>query len=185
MSFSLAGIRIEIHFAFFAVLLLLTQLTGNDWAIWCAFCCLIHELGHVLAYSICGTRPREIHLEAGGMRIIPPQTMLSNRQEAFVLLGGVLANFLAAGILISLQVWQAAGVHLFLAAFNLIPLRALDGGQLLALAFRKIFLPNTAEKMTAGIHWIFLGILLTAGIFLLFRTGNFTLLLTVICLGFL
>jgi hypothetical protein len=62
-------LQLTIHFSFFAVLLLLTQLTRSDWGLWCVGACLLHEAGHILAYSAFGAFPKAIHLEAGGIRI--------------------------------------------------------------------------------------------------------------------
>ena len=66
ICFCLAGVKVALHFGFFAVLFLIVELTGSDWALWGVFCCLVHELGHAAAYALCGARPRELHFEAGG-----------------------------------------------------------------------------------------------------------------------
>ena len=75
-------LQLTIHFSFFAVLLLLTRLTRSDWGLWCVGACLLHEAGHILAYSAFGAFPKAIHLKAGGIRIVPPDRPLTPKAEA-------------------------------------------------------------------------------------------------------
>ena len=183
MSFTIKGIRIQITFSFLAVLLLMVEHCGSNDPLWCVVCCLIHEMGHIIAYLCCGTKPKELLLEAGGLRIVPPDALLSVKQEAFVLAGGIAANLRSAGVLLMTGAIPAAGMHLFLAAFNLLPLAPLDGGQLLALLLRNSGLPS-ADRIAEAVHLIFWLALVGGGLLLLHRTGNFTLLLTLLCMVF-
>lgn len=89
-------LQLTIHFSFFAVLLLLTQLTRSDWGLWCVGACLLHEAGHILAYSAFGAFPKAIHLEAGGIRIVPPDRPLPPKAEELVLLACRFSTFSAA-----------------------------------------------------------------------------------------
>lgn len=188
IGFRLAGVAVRLHFSFFAVLFLLIQLTGSDRALWGVFCCLIHELGHLTACAFCGARPQELHLEAGGMRIVPAPGLLSPVREALVLAAGPAANLLAAGLLLAGGAGrelpgQAAPAHLFLAGLNLLPLAPLDGGQLFSLLLEALLPPRPAARIAEGVHLLCFAALAACGLLLLRETGNFTLLLTLLCLA--
>lgn len=183
MEIEINGVKVSIAFSFCVVLLLVVELTGSDWALWCACCCVMHELGHLAAYAWCGAPPREIRLEAGGMRIVPSGAMLGFWQEILVLWGGALVNLATAGILIACGMLPAAGIPLFLAGFNLLPLAPLDGGQFITLLLEQRLPPSSAWMIAKTVHWLVWCILVTAGCMLIWRTGNFTLLLTMVCLS--
>ena len=183
ICFCLAGVKVALHFGFFAVLFLIVELTESDWALWGVFCCLVHELGHAVAYALCGARPRELHFEAGGMRFVPPEGLLSAGREAFILAAGPLANLLAGGILCLGGGFRTAGAHFLLAGFNLLPLALLDGGQLFALLLEELLPPRPAERMARAVHLLCLAGMGVCGLLLLRETGNFTLLLTLFCLA--
>ena len=133
--------RLGVRFSFLAVLFFMLEISRSDWGLWCVLCCILHELGHFTAFALVGSRPKELWLEAGGMRIVPAAGLLAPGKEAFVLCGGCLINFLSAGLLFWLSCPQAAGFHLFLGIFNLFPVKSLDGGRLLALFWSRRPLP--------------------------------------------
>lgn len=182
LEFVWKKLRIVVRFSFFAVLLLMLELLKSDWGLWCAGASLLHEAGHILAYAAMGSAPREIHFECGGIRIVPPEALLRPKKEALVLAAGSFANFLAGGILLTLGCRYAAGFHLLLGAFNLLPLRALDGGQLLGLLAERFFSLRTAERLCQAVSLLFLAPLLWGGWLLFQQSGNFSLLLTLACL---
>ena len=175
-------LQLTIHFSFFAVLLLLTQLTRSDWGLWCVGACLLHEAGHILAYSAFGAFPKAIHLEAGGIRIVPPDRPLPPKAEELVLLAGPLFNLLCGGALLAIRCPYAAGFHLLVGAFNLLPLPALDGGQLLELLAEHRLSLRAADRLCFWVGLLTLMSLLSGGWLLFRRTGNFTLLLTLFTL---
>ena len=178
LEFCFGKTRTVLHFSFFAVLLLTAELLRSDWGLWCAGACLLHETGHILAYASLGAAPREVHFACGGIRIVPPGKPLSPARETLVLVSGSAVNLLIGGALLTLNCRYAAGFHLLLGAFNLLPLTALDGGQLLRLlAEQRLSLWGAAILcQTASV--LTLLPLLWGGWQLFRRTGNFTLLLT-------
>ena len=181
--FSFGHFRVGLRFGFLAVLFFMTQISRSDWRLWCVFCCILHELGHLAAYALAGSPPRELWLEAGGMRIVPREGFLPPAREALVLLGGCFANFVSAAALFFLRCPRAAGFHLLLGIWNLLPLAPLDGGQLLRLAL-DLLCPAAAPRIAAAVHWGCAALLAAAGLLLFRETGNFTLLLTLFCLFF-
>ena len=76
----------------------------------------------------------------------------------------------------------AAGFHLLLGAFNLLPLPALDGGQLLELLAERRLSLRAADRLCFLVGLLTLMPLLSGGWLLFRRTGNFTLLLTLFTL---
>ena len=175
--------RLGVRFSFLAVLFFMLEISRSDWGLWCVLCCILHELGHFTAFALVGSRPKELWLEAGGMRIVPAAGLLAPGKEAFVLCGGCLINFLSAGLLFWLSCPQAAGFHLFLGIFNLFAVKSLDGGRLLAL-FLEQKAPSAAAFLSNAAHGVCAALLGALGFWAFKETGNFTLLLTLFCLLF-
>ena len=184
LEFQFRSLAIGVRFSFFAVLLLMAELCRSDWGLWCAAASILHELGHFAAYAALGQVPKGLYFEAGGIRIVPPAGRLSPPGEAAVLLAGSGVNLAAGGLFCLLGSPYAGGFHLLLGLFNLLPLAQLDGGMLLALALDRFFPPRPAGMICGAVHWLCWGVLFGAGCLLFRRTGNFTLVFTILCLTF-
>ena len=123
-------------------------------ALWCVgtLCCeelpvalslflaiLIHECGHILAYSLVGMSLPTLGVSGLGLRLYPSRPM-SFGEQLFVALAGPLANLLSAFLLyvcfgFGLPVW----LHLLTAIANLLPVSTLDGGHILESLFALCF----------------------------------------------
>ncbi len=178
LEFYFGKTRVILRFSFFAVLLLMAEFLKSDWGLWCAGACLLHETGHIFAYTSLGAAPREVCFTCGGIRIVPPKKPLSPIREALVLWAGSAVNLLAGGALWALRCRYAAGFHLLLGAFNLLPLSALDGGQLLRLLTEQRLPLWSAAAFCQIVSLATLLPLLISGWLLFRKTGNFSLLLT-------
>lgn len=164
---------------FFGVLAWLLLYEKQGLAAGCLAASLIHECGHLTAMFVCKALPRRIHIGIFGMRIERDAALsVSFWQDAFIAAGGPLINLLCCGGFLLCGKVTAAALHFLTAALNLLPVEALDGGQLLlSLLYRR--LPRErAEKC------VFICSLLTvfplgiAGFFVLLRSGcNASLLL--------
>lgn len=110
----------------------------------------LHELGHLLALQACGTSVRRLRVGILGAAMEVSGSM-SYAQELTAVLAGPLTNLLWALLLgrYGLSAW--AGAHAVLCAFNLLPVRPLDGGQGLYLLLCWAAGPQTAEWVS---HWI-------------------------------
>lgn len=123
---------------------------------WFAACCgwstallvlgaaAFHELGHLLALRLIHGRVRCLRLSALGavMEVCGGMNYL---QELTAVLAGPLASLLAAVALGRLGQGTAAGANAVLCAFNLLPIRPLDGGRALYLLLAWTAGPSAAE----------------------------------------
>ena len=94
----------------------------------------LHEAGHCLALRLCGVPIRGIRLGVLGAVLEADCSRLSYGRELACVLAGPAANLLCALVLSAVGTPPAAaGAHLVLGAFNLLPIRPLDGGRALYL----------------------------------------------------
>lgn len=125
-----------------------------------------HELGHWLALRLLGAEVLEMRVGVLGAVLRTDGGRLSYGGELAAVLAGPGANLLGALALTALGPgWEtAAGAQLVLGAFNLLPVRPLDGGRALHLVSAWLLGPRAGE-LTA--RW----------------TGALTALAMALCLG--
>ncbi len=138
----------------------------------------LHELGHILAVWQCGGSVRRLRLSlVGAELVLDGRERLSYRQELWVAAAGPLTN-LVTGVLAA-QLWRSdhgeglllfAGASLVLGCFNLLPLEALDGGQMLCAALSGLGTPKAGEKIQTAASWLVAAGLLGGGAWLLWTT---------------
>lgn len=93
----------------------------------------LHELGHYAVLRLQGARVTALRVSVFGAEMTADGTGLSYGRELAAVLAGPLVNLLAGLALARLGYPAAAGTHLVLCAFNLLPVRPLDGGRALYL----------------------------------------------------
>ena len=109
----------------------------------------IHELGHLLVLHFMGTAPERLTLSACGAELTV-RSELSFRRELLLCLAGPAANLLTGMGLSALGRWPLLlGASFLLCAFNLLPLRPLDGGNALFAFLSLVCAPDRAEQLTA------------------------------------
>ena len=138
-GFFFCGTKICLHFSFFAMLCVFFQLGEEPWGTLCLLASLIHEAGHLFAFAVQKTPPRELHFQLGGIRLVPPDDPLPFWGELGTLAGGGAVSLLCGGILWRLGMSEAALPHLFTGFFSLLPVPGLDGGEILSLVWSRIF----------------------------------------------
>ncbi|MBO4453223.1 MAG: hypothetical protein J5793_04750, partial [Clostridia bacterium] len=147
--------RLRLRISVFALPVLIFMLSVEGAIPFCILflSALIHEAGHLAALRSLSARPRRIDVLPMGALIVCPEG-LDDASELRVALAGPAFSLLAAALCALL--FAAAGseyalfgsaVNLFLAAFNLLPGKKLDGGKalycLISIKNRK----DTAERI--------------------------------------
>lgn len=163
-------------------------LYGDDkTALCCLSASLMHECGHLIALICVKTYPQTICFGGFGMRILlPPQRKTSYLRQAIVALAGPFESGVATVLMHLIGSPKAAGIHLVLCIFNLLPIRPLDGGQaLLFLLYRRVS-RELAERVVAITSVAAVIPLTVIGVCLLFQSGyNASMLLVCVYLIFL
>ena len=137
-----------------------------------ALSALCHELGHLSALYLARARVEEIRLTAFGAEIRADTRYLPYGREILCTLAGPAVNLLCGLGLSALGAWTAAGAHLSLCAFNLLPVRPLDGGRALQLLAAWLAGPSAGE---AAARWAGAAAALALGlgaVWLMARTGG-------------
>ncbi len=166
---------------FFGYMLLLTPTALWVVAVWryegmynffnIALAAVLHECGHLLAFSALGLPSPRITPVARGVRLIAP-THLSYRQEALVAAAGPAINIAAwaAGL-----VWQGqvpalvafGEMNLVTALCNLVPMGDMDGERILRCALSRYLSDRTlyAVMRWASAASLFLGLFLSLSLY--------------------
>ncbi len=132
----IAGVRCRVSLLFPALLTGLLLAQADSLAVSCVLASAMHEGGHLLAMLALGCPPQVCTLGAFGMRIeMGAERMVGYRRNILISLAGPAVNLLAAPLLWACGCVSAAVVHFTLAALNLLPAAALDGGQILRCVF--------------------------------------------------
>ncbi len=146
---------------------------------------VIHEAGHLLVLKCYGVPVTGLRLTMLGAEIRTENMRLKYGQELLAVLAGPLFNFLSAGLLLQApaeyeDLHVAAGAHLVLGIFNILPLPALDGWRVLNLLFLWRWGPDRGERWSDNIGKVVSVCVLTALAYLMWKTGgNLWLLLPV------
>lgn len=133
---------------------------------------VLHEGGHLLALYLLGGSVRGLRVTVFGAALLTDTARLSYPEELAVTLAGPAVNLLCGLGLSALGAWTAAGAHLSLCAFNLLPVRPLDGGRALQLLAAWLAGPSAGE---AAARWAGAAAALALGlgaVWLMARTGG-------------
>lgn len=106
---------------------------------------LLHELGHLLVLYLLGGRVLGLRISIFGAELVTDAARLSYPGELAAVLAGPAVNLLCGLLLARGHAWVAAGAHLSLCLFNLLPVRPLDGGRALALGVSALAGPAAGE----------------------------------------
>ncbi len=172
LRFRLAGIPVAVQPFFWVLALVLglsSEITGIGLGVWIVVVfvsVLIHELGHAFTVRRVGYSPAVVLHFIGGVTTWRPEEELAPRPRVLTTLAGPAAGFaLAAG---AWAVYQFSGlgdgdslgrdtlvwlmfVNIVWGAFNLIPIRGLDGGQALR-ALLEIAFPALGKRIAEGVY---------------------------------
>lgn len=155
MTFEIFSSRIRFDFSFFAVLTLMLLTAQKEIVIVCVVSSLLHECGHLVLLCVFKEKTESVVFGAFGIRIDRAAvSTLSYKKEAAVASGGVIVNFILAGIFYvvfnvneSQTAFFGVFVNLFIAALNCMPVSVLDSGNFL----RYILLVHFDEEKVAAV----------------------------------
>lgn len=112
-----------------------------------------HEAGHWAVLRLLGVRMTGLRISVFGAELYAPRGTLGYGGELAAVLAGPAVN-LASGLVLSQlgeQFWAAAGAHLALGLFNLLPLRPLDGGNAVFAVACWAAGPTAGERLTKAL----------------------------------
>ena len=107
---------------------------------------LLHELGHLAVLGLLGGRVTGLRISVFGAELTTDAARLSYPREIAAVLAGPGVNLLCGLLLAGHHAWVAAGAHLSLCLFNLLPVRPLDGGRALYLIIAALAGPAAGER---------------------------------------
>ena len=172
-------LRINVSFA--AVITLMLILDSSGLCAVALFCCIVHEMGHIICLFILGEQPKSVELSFYGIRLERSEPSgLKKIEELAVYAAGPLMNVVLSAVLflfssIAPATKTAAAISLCIAAFNMLPCVPLDGGNLVLNVFSMIKDDKKAEIIAFYISCITLVPMISAGVIVLFKSGNLTL----------
>ncbi len=172
----IGGIRCRLSLLFPAMLTALLLYQPDGLSVGCVLASCIHEGGHLLAMTLLGCPPDGCTLGAFGVRLEARRRhLLGYGRSLCIAAAGPLANGVAAAFL-----WhsrpQTAAVHLSLAALNLLPARALDGGQIVELCLCMTGGERYAPRILTVLSAVVLLPLAALALYVALSGGNPTLL---------
>ena len=167
---------VRANFGFFLLLSLALLFDRSGLAVGCICAALLHELGHLLAMSVCGVSVTAVCLCPLGVRIERAEPTSLHR-ELLINLSGPMVNLLLALVLYRAGKFPFSAVNCVLGLFELCPLPSLDGGQALFCLMQRYFCLRTAQKFCTVVQGITLLAVLALGVLLLYWQKNVTLLL--------
>ncbi len=153
MRFKLFGIDFYISFLFMAVITLLLFTDKTGLCLPALIACGSHEAGHLLAMTITKKEVKSISLIPGNVNITK-KFCAQKKGDTFVLLAGSGTNFIIFVALLinyyfeeNIFILNCALINLMLGVFNLLPVKGLDGGDLVFAAISRKSDLQKAEKV--------------------------------------
>lgn len=173
IQFYLKGIKTEIHYSFFLLIILVT-LTGNSLiAFSSAFFSLIHELAHGIVAQTLGYHPEKISAGLFGGVLHLNETVIKPLDELWIHLAGPFFNILVATLFYGVSFFYSPNwvnelilCNLILGIFNLMPFYPLDGGKIISLYLTFFFGYGKAERFSQIFSQIFSVFLFFFGLYL-------------------
>lgn len=143
---------------------------------------LLHEMGHITVMALCGQKIESVKILPFGVDIRKKFCVTSYKTDIAVSSAGIVTNLLLILLALLLpsfkQTENFIASNLLLIGVNILPIKTLDGGQILEKTTALFFGADTAEKVINISSLLFVILLGTLGIWILFYSSfNFTLLI--------
>lgn len=176
MTIRLFGCKIYISLLFMTMITLMLLLDKTGLILLGFAAVFLHEIGHLIAMTVSGNRPRLVVLQPAGITIKRSGKIAAANDELKIASAGCLANLLWALVFLSVYLIFTSEMSLMFSSanfcvmgFNLIPVCGLDGYDILQNLISRKTMPVKAEKICRKISLI---LVFTA------LVGSFLLILT-------
>lgn len=134
---------------------------------------LAHELGHIAMAKLLGLHIHALTLSAQGAELELLEEHTSFYKDMLLCLSGPMVNLLWVGGCAAIKGSPLfLGANLLLGAFNLLPVRPLDGGNALYALLSCLTDWQTAQRVTGGISLLFSVVVTVAGLLLFCAEGG-------------
>ncbi len=155
---------------------------GRDFIYFIPFAAaFFHELGHLFVMLVCGQPVKQITVLPFGVDIKKTPYLSSYKADIAISSAGIAVNILMIGVCGILP--ESNVVEFFkqsnivLVAINVLPIKSLDGGQILEKILLLTLPPNTVERVMSFCSMVCIILVGSVAIWVLFYSGyNFTLL---------
>lgn len=186
MKFKIHKITVNINFFFIAALSVMLILRDNKLILSAVAAAVLHECGHIAALLLMNNNIKELKISVSGIELKQGTKFnLSFKGEIISALAGVFVNFMCAQSFLLVNRARPndfflynAGIHLVLGLFNLLPVKALDGGRALYYLLCIHMEQDRAERILKLVSVVTAIILFVLGIILFVRARNASLLIT-------
>lgn len=181
MKLSLGKTALRINVSFAAVITLMLILDESGTCAIALFCCIVHEIGHIVCLLISGEKPAAVELSFYGIKLERKEpSTLSTAEEMAVYAAGPIMNLVFAAFMMPFasehsEIKSAAAISLCIGVFNLIPCIPLDGGNILSCFLHYMIDGEKAKKLCFYASCAALASMAVTGVIIFFRNGNFSL----------
>ncbi len=179
LNFGKTSLKINVSFA--AVITLMLILDGSGMCAVALFCCVIHEVGHIICLLILGEKPKSVELSFYGIKLERSRcSSLTAAEEMALFAAGPVMNFIFSAFMLPFAsghtgIKTAAAISFCVGVFNLLPCPPLDGGNILSSFLAFMIDEEKAEKICFYVSCFVIIPMAVAGIAMIFLNGNFTL----------
>ncbi len=190
MKARVSGVDFKVSFPAVAFLALAIICDKRGTVLLCLLSSVLHEFGHIIAMKINGVKIKSVAFNLGEVAINADLSSVSYKAELFINLGGVVVNFILA--ILGFLFYEISKLHFFhsffisnslIGVFNFLPVRYLDGGQILFIFLQKYFAPKISEIILNILTAFFIVPVGICGIIFLFNSSyNYSLLFAVLYL---
>lgn len=170
VEFAIADTKIKISFLFVSLLSLLSLLDRSGSIFLSVIFSFLHELGHIIAVTICKGRIDELCFHPYGIAM-KLSAVFTPLEELFVLVSGCAVNL----IFLPFSNGIIYYINLAMFLFNTLPIGSLDGGRVLQMLLSRLF-GDRASTITLIISFLLLLPLSSVGFYLAITTKQPTLL---------
>ncbi len=176
MRFEILGTKISVSFLFLAIITAMLLIDKSGLLIPMIIAITLHETAHLACMYVLGCAPKEIRLIPGGIEIIR-SFCLKKYYEILISISGPFINIFLFLIFSNFNL-EFSVINLCIGVFNLMPLKSLDGGEILLIILRNKIGEEKAKKFLELLNFLMGVIGIVFGIFLfLNKTPNVSLII--------